>query len=265
MGGRSSGFSSVGNIDKNKNLDRTDTFDKDKETTRQTEIVKKIKSKAFMVMESSDVIPLEILTPNLEAVDKFLTKNKEYVDFMGENKVYIRAEEFYSPTVQACYSFNTRTKNRMQIIYSKSNFENHTPQMIEKRAENQIKANKWSKSDKDNYINKTILHELSHFVQRVVIEKLAIARGENETRLFNPTHYFDLQSKKMKQDILSIAKKEFNSKTDVISIYGADNVNEFFAEAYSEVLCTKNFKDLSPIAKATDRYMKEIKKEIEAK
>ena len=262
MGGRSSGFSYNGNMSINKDLKRTDTFKDDKETTRDLRIIKKLKNRSIVVMKSSDIVPYDVITPNLKAVDKVLSQNRDIVEFLGENKVYIRAEEFENPLTQGAFSYYTHSLKDMEIIYSKSVYQGKDAKFISDNAENQIKHKHWSGSDKYNYVNKTILHELSHFIERVLVDRIAIARNETDIQKLNYNKYFNLKCNEIKEEILDVAKNKYNSQSEVVSKYGEDSVKEFFAEAYSEVLCTNKFEDLSPIAKATYTYMNNLKKEI---
>lgn len=257
MGGRSSSYVYRGSGVKPR-IGMSDTFDKDKESTRDLHIIQKVKNVKIKVMASSDIIPEEIIKPNLEMIDKIMTRSNQFVEILGEYNLYIRAENFSNPQVQAAFCSNPVNFDKAQIVYNNS-FKNKTSTQVENLTKEMIADKWWTKSDKNNYINKTMAHEMSHFVQRALLDKICEYRKENLIRNNNPVKYEDVIAKKMKSDILKIAKKDYNCKDDAPSRYGSTNAYEFFAEAYSEVLCVEKEEKLSPIAKATKKYIGRLK------
>ena len=102
MGGRSASFTFTSQ--EKSRIERTDTYNQDKETTRRLNIVDKLENRNIKVMASSDVIPYDIINPNLEAIDKIMSKTREYGEFLGDKDIQIRAEEFENPKTMACFS-----------------------------------------------------------------------------------------------------------------------------------------------------------------
>ena len=255
MGGRSASYVYQGSS--KSNLRMTDTFDTDKESTRELRIAEKLKNRNIKIMASSDVIPYEIITPNLKMIDKIMSTTREYMDIMGDYKLHIRAEKFSNSEAQAAFYSNPINFDKAQVIYNYS-FKNKTDKHVIKTAENSIESGWWTKSDKNNYINKVIAHEMSHFVQRVLLDKFCTLRKEEKKRANNPAGYELDTAERMRDDILSIAKNEYNCKVEAPSRYGKTNAYEFFAESYSEVLCVNKKEDLSPIAKATEKYVRRL-------
>ena len=91
MGGRGSSFL---NFNGAFNINVEDTFDKDTETKNQTNIVKKLKTRGVKVMTSSDIIPNEILTPNLKALDKVVSKFRSISNFIQVENLHVRLQTY---------------------------------------------------------------------------------------------------------------------------------------------------------------------------
>ena len=249
MGGRGSSFL---NFNGAFNINVEDTFDKDTETKNQTNIVKKLKTRGVKVMTSSDIIPNEILTPNLKALDKVVSKFRNISDFIQVENLHVRTEKFSNPRVKACFRCKINEFERPQIIFNKS-IQKNTRKDIEQTAKENIKVGYWSKSDDSQLVNKVMLHEIGHFVQRVLTEQISIKRNETELRNSNPRAYDKKIAEEMHQKILKINKNKYNDNSTHISKYGESDRFEFFAETFAELMTTNN---PSNLAKSLDDYLK---------
>lgn len=250
MGGRGATYK---NYSGQMNIQVEDTLSEDSETEKQTAIVKQLKKRNVLVMASTDNIPDEILTPQLETIDKILSQTKLY-PFMEDKKLMIRTEKMGNHRIQACFWCKEVDFHHPQIIYNKS-IVNKTVEHIENSVKEQIKAKYWSNSDPQNYIKHTTAHEMGHLVQRILTEKHAEKNAERGKRLLRGREYDRMFADKMQKEVLRIAKEELNSSQKEISLYGESSPYEFFAETYAELICSTK---PTPLAQAMEIYLRRI-------
>lgn len=251
MGGRGAiiGFQ---NNSGNFKIKVTDTFDQDSETTKQTHIVKKLKNRNVIVMQSTDNIQYDILTPNLKQLDKILSTTKPYYKFLEKEKLYIRTEEFADPRINAGFRCNEDEFHKPQIIFNK-NLENKTRKKVEQTVRQQILVGHWTKSDNDQLVNRTMTHELGHYVQRMLTHKYVDQNDENKIRSKDPKNYDREHAKEMRAEIEKICYNKFGVKPKS-SRYGETSPFEWFAETFAELHTRQK---PSYMAQAMDIYLKE--------
>ena len=244
MGGRGAeiGFQNYAGIN---NIEMTDTFDEDYPSTRDLKPISTLPNKNFVVMASTDKIPEEILMPNLKKIEKMLNKNPKFYNYLNKEKVYIRTETISDSRISACFSVDEVKK---QIIFN-SNLARKNRESVENVAREQIKANWWTKSDKDELINHVTVHEFGHYVQRILIDKQAKKDGKE----FADRSYELKQRENMRAEIKKICYNQLGHKPKT-SRYGDTKAGEFFAETFCELYTSKN---PSPTAKALEIYLKE--------
>lgn len=230
------------------NKGMTDTFDQDSITKKDTKIFKTLEKKNFVVMKSTDRIPEEIFIPNMQKVNSILQENPKLYEALGNKKIYIRSEKFSDPHTLACFDDNNPEKT--QLIYNKSIIKQNR-QQVEAVASSQIKQKFWTPSDKNELVNHVAVHELGHFVQRILIDKQAKVDGKPKN--FQSPRYDLNRAKEMRTEIKKICYNTFGQQPK-ISEYGRNDPYEFFAEAFCEFYTTNN---PSATAQALGIYLKE--------
>ena len=125
----------------------------------------------------------------------------------------------------------------VKIIF-KSNLETKKRQKIEETAKQQISMGYWTKSDKDQLVNRTMTHELGHYVQRMLTHTHVEKVGESEVRSNNPIAYDTKVAEKMRADVKKICYTKFGVKPRS-SEYGETSPFEWFAETFAELHTTK--------------------------
>ena len=247
MGGRGS-YIGYKNRAGHHNKEITDTFDQDSKTEKTTKIFKTLENKNFIVMKSTDNIPDEIFLPNMNKLNKILEENPELYNFLGQKKIYIRSEKFSDPHTLAC--FDDENPKKTQFIYNQSILKQNR-EKVEKLTNDQIKQGYWTPSDKNELVNHIAVHELGHFVQRILIDKQAKADGKPKN--FYSSKYSLNRAKEMRTEIKKICYNKFGQQPK-ISGYGNDTPYEYFAEAFCELYTSKQ---PSAVAKALEIYLKE--------
>ena len=110
-----------------------------------------------------------------------------------------------------------------------------------------INSNFHSPGELDQIIERLTAHEMAHVLQFLILST-------------NICKKIDVY-KKMKDDIIKIAKEEHRGTSEVISRYGETNEKEWFAEAFAHAECCNN---PNPIGLATKDYIEELfKKNLE--
>lgn len=218
------------------------TFNQDKKTKRNNSSIQRLGNINVVVMASTDDISLEILNPNLKKLHQILTHEEECLKHLKQETLYIRAEKMSNPRTQAVF----RYIDKPEIIFNKKLIKS-TKADIEKVAQQQIDINYWTKSDKNELVNRVMVHELGHYIQKLVVEK--------KYKGLNPDKRFDImyEAGLMHEEINNICLKRFGKPTET-SEYGTKDDCEFFAETFAELHTNKK---LSRTACALGIYLKE--------
>lgn len=230
----------------------TDTFDQDIETTKQTHIVKKLKNRNVVVMQSTDNIQYDILTPNLKQLDRLLSATPTYYKFLEKEKLYIRTEKFANPHYGAAFRCEPDKFSRPEIIFN-SNLNKKTKKDVEIQARRNILVKNWTPCDEFHLVDKTMTHEVGHYVQRMLTQKHVSKVGEELVRSRNPRTYDESYAEKMREKIEKICYNKFGV-IPKSSYYGQTSPFEWFAETFAEL---HTCKEPSYLAQAMDIYLKE--------
>ena len=245
MGGRGALINFKSNFGK-PSIDMDDTFNEDNKTKKNNPTIQKLNKMNVVVMSSTDNIKSEILDPNLEKIHQVLSSNDVFFKYLEKEPLYIRTEKIRSQGVQAVFRNGGMRLQRPEIIFN-INLTQKTKLDIEKTAQRAINAKHWTNSDKDELVNRVMVHELGHYVQSVLIEEKY--KGLRSDIKYNKIHEAEL----MYNDINEICLKKFKKPAET-SVYGTTSEGEFFAETFAEFFTTKK---PSYTACALGMYLKE--------
>lgn len=255
MGGRSSSFkySADGRQDSQKvKYTPLIPLEQDIQTTKHLKDVKDLNKYNHQICISTDGFKEENFNPNIAKLKELNSRFNTYQKLDNENNLKIRAAKFEG-NVAACFSSYGTNKKDMTIFLS-DDLIYQDKKTIESLTKIQIQSNWWSKSDQQEMINHTLCHEYGHFVQKLIIDKQLERDKVDLSNENNVNLIRSIYAKKCKRDILSICKEQFHDDNEFISRYGEKQAVEFFAEAFANLVDSKN---PTNIAKATEIYIKE--------
>lgn len=256
MGGRCSNFSV--NTETGEHFTSKDIpiplIEDDSISERNNDLIDILQDKNHVVCYSTDNFNYDIIEPNIKKLNQMVDKYPGVTYNLKGYNLEIRGATYKDSGTIASFCYHIEDKNNMSIFLNKDYYTDNKSEMISLQKEAK-KRNWFSKSDENELLNASIAHEYGHFIEKLIIDKkINEEKSQKDMTHFDFDLAFSYHAIKIKREILKIQKEKFNSDEQFISEYGRKNSREFFAEAFSNLVTSKN---PTTIAKATEIYIKE--------